>query len=48
MSDFYNLKVNINKAESTKRLDKALTNFLDKFSRSYIKILNRKWQCKKK
>jgi len=39
MSDFYNLKVNINKAQSTKRLDKALTNILVKFSRSYIKIL---------
>ena len=47
MSDFYNLKVNINKAESTKRLDKALTNFLGKFSRSHIKILIENGNVKK-
>ena len=47
MSDFYNLKVNINKAESTKRLDKALTNILGKFSRSHIKILIENGNVKK-
>ena len=47
MSDFYNLKVNINKAQSTKRLDKALTNILDKFSRSHIKILIENGNVKK-
>ena len=48
MSDFYNLKANINKAESTKRLDKALTNILGKFSRSHIKILIENGNVKKK
>ena len=47
MSDFYNLKVNINKAQSTKRLDKALTNILGKFSRSHIKILIENGNVKK-
>ena len=47
MSDFYNLKVNINKAQSTMRLDKALTNILDKFSRSHIKILIENGNVKK-
>ena len=47
MSDFYNLKVNINKAESTKRLDKALTNILGKLSRSHIKILIKNGNVKK-
>jgi len=47
MSDFYNLKVNINKAESTQRLDKALTNILGKFSRSHIKILIENGNVKK-
>ena len=47
MSDFYNLKININKGESTKRLDKALTNFLGKFSRSHIKILIENGNVKK-
>ena len=47
MSDFYNLKVNINKVQSTKRLDKALTNILDKFSRSHIKILIENGNVKK-
>ena len=47
MGDFYNLKVNINKAESTKRLDKALTNILGKFSRSHIKILIENGNVKK-
>ncbi len=47
MNDFYNLKVNINKAQSKKRLDKALTNILDKFSRSHIKILIENGNVKK-
>jgi len=47
MSDFYNLKVNINKVQSTKRLDKALTNILGKFSRSHIKILIENGNVKK-
>jgi len=47
MSEFYNLKVNINKAQSTKRLDKALTNILGKFSRTYIKILIENGNVKK-
>ena len=47
MDDFYNLKVNINKVESAKRLDKALTNFLGKFSRSHIKILIENGNVKK-
>ena len=47
MSDFYNLKVNINKAQSTKRLDKALTNILGKLSRSHIKILIENGNVKK-
>ena len=40
MDEIYNLKVNINKAQSEKRLDKALTNKLNKFSRSQIKIIS--------
>ena len=47
MSDFYNLKVNINKAQSKKRLDKALTNILSQFSRSHIKILIKNGNVKK-
>ena len=47
MSDFYNLKVNINKAQSTRRLDKALTNILGRFSRSHIKILIENGNVKK-
>ena len=47
MEDFYNLKVDINKAQNKKRLDKALTNKLDKFSRSHIKILIENGNVKK-
>tara|TARA_Y100000590_G_scaffold463425_1_gene630152 strand:- start:162 stop:1133 length:972 start_codon:yes stop_codon:yes gene_type:complete len=39
MNDFYNLKVKINKAQSSIRLDKALTKLINNFSRSQIKIL---------
>ena len=39
MSKFKTIKVTIDKAHSNKRLDQALTNILDKYSRSQIKIL---------
>ena len=39
MSDFYNLKLNINKELSSQRLDKALSSSLDGFSRTQTKTL---------
>ena len=39
MSDFYNLKLNINKELSSQRLDKALSLSLDGYSRTQIKTL---------
>ena len=39
MSEFYNIKITINKELSAIRLDKVLTKKIDKFSRSQIKIL---------
>ena len=39
MSDFYNLKLNINKELSSQRLDKALSSSLEGFSRTQIKTL---------
>ncbi len=39
MNDFYNLKLNINKELSSKRLDKILTANLQEYSRTQIKTL---------
>ena len=39
MNEFYNLKLNINKELSSKRLDKAISSSLDNFSRTQIKTL---------
>ncbi len=39
MSDFYNLKLNINKELSAQRLDKVLASNLDGYSRTQIKTL---------
>ena len=39
MSDFYNLKLNINKELSSQRLDKALSSSLENYSRTQIKTL---------
>ena len=39
MNDFYNLKLNINKELSLKRLDKAISMRLDGYSRTQIKTL---------
>ena len=47
MNDFYNLKLSINKAQSNQRLDKTLSNLIDKISRSQIKILIENGNVKK-
>ena len=47
MIDFYNLKFNINKAQSLKRLDKVITNKVNKISRSQVKILIQNGNVKK-
>ena len=47
MSEFYNIKITINKELSAIRLDKVLTKKIDKFSRSQIKILIQNGNVKK-
>ena len=47
MNDFYNLKLSVNKAQSNKRLDKTLTNLIQKISRSQVKILIQNGNVKK-
>ena len=47
MNDLYNLKVNINKAQSSKRLDKVLTLLINNFSRTQIKTLIENGNVKK-
>jgi len=47
MNDFYNLKVSINKVQSKKRLDKALSLLIDNLSRTHIKTLIENGNVKK-
>ena len=47
MSEFYNIKITINKELSSLRLDKVLSKKIDKLSRSQIKILIKNGNVKK-